>query len=135
MNQLKYGLLGLGLLVLLYFVFTPKKKTGAEQKSLGEPGNCITPPANLKTYQSSVNWGDFAKGVRDHLGDYEEYSPYALAYLKGINVEAKSTYVKYYQEEIRAYMQQAKALPHWDVLVGQYNCKNGSGSPSEINLA
>jgi hypothetical protein len=121
--------------LIIYFVFIKK---GASTEELLESaiakGNCITPPANFKKYNTEVNWGDFGKGVSDYLVDDDTHKKFAHGFLKGINVEARSTYVKYYQDEIRAYMKSSKALPHWEVIIGQYNCEANGAFPKDVIL-
>ena len=133
-SKLKYGILLLAAIVILYFLFANKKTSDIPTEVNTDDGHCITPPANFKKYDHDVNWGDFAKGVRDYLGEYDTYAKYALAFLKGIDVEGKSTYVKYYQDEIRAYMKSNKALPNWEVLVGQFNCESNGVFPGDVVL-
>lgn len=112
----------------VYF-FSRKSDDLEVDPQLGIKG-CVKVPATFIDYTddfSKVDWGQYADSLQKHLGiskDDHTQRSYVEAFFKQINVEPRSTYVKYFQKDIKKYLSDGPGLPHWDVQIGTLKCNN-----------
>lgn len=127
----KYWILIVGILVTgagvgLYF-YNRRSNDLTVDPETGIQG-CIKVPGTFIEYTddfSKVDWGQYASSLKKHLGidqDDSTQRAYVEAFFKQINVEPRSAYVKYFQNDINKYLKSGPALPHWDVEIGTLRC-------------
>ena len=122
-------------IIILYFLFARKSSVEKEIDGIVSGDRCITPPAHFKQYDdASIEWGDYAGGIRDYIGDYDENVKLVSSFLKGLDIQPSRAYVKYYQDEIKAYLNSKKSLPSWETQVGQFSCDSGGMFPEDVQL-
>jgi hypothetical protein len=127
----KYWILIIGILVAgagvgLYF-YNRRSNDLSVDPEMGIQG-CIKVPGTFIEYTddfSKVDWGQYADSLKKHLGidkDDNTQRAYVEAFFKQINVEPRSAYVKYFQKDIKKYLESGPGLPHWDVEIGTLRC-------------
>ncbi len=122
-------------IIILYFLFVRKSPVEKEIADVTSGNRCITPPAHFKKYDdASIEWGDYAGGIRDYIGDYDENVKLVSSFLKGLDIQPSRAYVKYYQDEIKAYLKSKKSLPSWETRVGEFSCNSGGMFPEDVQL-
>ncbi|HKK77083.1 MAG TPA: hypothetical protein VJ953_18535 [Saprospiraceae bacterium] len=120
------GILLAGLGVGIYF-YTRRSDDLSVDPYRGIQG-CVKVPSAFIAYTddfSKVDWGAYADSMQKYLGiEKDEGGRRALveAFFKQINVEPRSTYVKYFRKDIEKYLQSGPGLPHWDVEIGTLKC-------------
>jgi hypothetical protein len=117
------GVLILAAAVGVYFLL---RKQGAVSSLGNLSGSCYDVPSSMKTWNNAgIEWGAVANGIREIGINNSEDGDYVLGFLKGLNVAADPSYVKYYRKEIQSHLNSSKKLPHWLVTAGQYRCDAG----------
>lgn len=91
------------------------------QKGKSIAGNCISVPDGLSPWTntfSGTDWGAYGRAREKYLGlDPNDVDSRDLVdgFFKGIDVEPKAAYVKYFQAEINNWIASGKSIPHWNM--------------------
>ena len=117
---------GLGLAV--YF---SRRRTRATTQldTNNELMGCVNVPKKFKSWSASfaeTDWGQYGRSLDKYLGidpDVQVQDKELVnGFFKAIDVEPRSEYVRYYQDDIRIWLDSNTSLPHWDVEKGILKC-------------
>ncbi len=116
------GLVGLGLGLYFY-----NRKSNDLKVEVGMIQGCIKVPKRFKPWSSfeQTDWGKYAKSMEKHVQvsiEDKERRAIVEAFFKSVDVEPRSEYVRYFQKDIRKYLENGPLLPHWDVEQGHLKC-------------
>ena len=108
--------------------FLRRRSSSLEIDPQGAVQGCVKVPSAFIAYTddfSQVDWGQYAESLEKQLGiaveDLTQRS-YVEGFFKQIDVEPRSSYVKYFRKDLKKYLQSDSALPHWDVEIGALRC-------------
>ena len=115
------ALLLLGIGAYLYY----RRSNALSIDATGIEG-CIKVSGAFKPWQEfkQTDWGKYSKSLKKYL-NIEEDGQKALveAFFKAINVEPRSEYVRYFQKDIKKWLEAGPGLPHWDTEKGYLRCQ------------
>lgn len=90
---------------------------------------CVEVPPGFQPWSSSfagTDWGGYGRALDTYLDiDYDvqvQDRELVAGFFKAINVEPTAQYVRYFQDDLRTWLDANTSLPHWEVEQGFLRC-------------
>ena len=113
-----------GIVIAVTIAFYRRESGGEGAPATGK--GCVSVPLDFIGWSGSflsTDWGAYGAARQQYLGldpDDEAQRHFVDGFFKAIGVEPRSSYVKHFEREIKAYITSTSALPHWEIPVSGY---------------